>query len=194
MNRISPRQHGTASVEFAIIVIVLLTLIFGVIELARLMYVYNTLQDATRRAAAGAAVTDWRDQGAMDLVRQQALFRTSPGELILGAPVTDSHVAIDYLAITRNSDNSLALSPIPPGEMPSCPARNRVTCTANQNDPHCVRLVRVRICAPGNAGACNPVYFQPMFGLFPSTARLPTSTTIVPAETLGYVSGFAPCP
>ena len=187
-------QHGSFAVEFAIILLMLLTLLFGVIEMARLMYVYNTLQDATRRAAAGAAVTDWRDLAAMDLVRQRALFRTGPGELVLGKPVTDAHVRIDYLAIVRDGANHLALSPIPAGDLPSCHARNRVVCAANPNDAHCIRLVRVRICAPADATACQPVYYTSLFGLFPKTARLPVSTTIVPAETLGYLPGDAPCP
>jgi hypothetical protein len=187
-------QHGTFSVEFALVVLLLLILLFGMVELARLMYIYNALQDATRRAAALAAVTDWRDQAAMDLVRQNAVFRATPGELILGAPVTDSHVRIDYLAIVRDSTGKLAMSPIPSGEMPSCHARNRVTCAANPNDAHCIRMVRARICTPASGAACAPVYYASLFGLFPDTVRLPVATTVAPAETLGYEPGDAPCP
>jgi hypothetical protein len=175
-------QHGTFSVEFALVVLLLLILLFGMVELARLMYIYNALQDATR------------DQAAMDLVRQNAVFRASPGELILGAPVTDSHVRIDYLAIVRDSTGKLAMSPIPSGEMPSCHARNRVTCAANPNDAHCIRMVRARICTPASGAACAPVYYVSLFGLFPDTVRLPVATTVVPAETLGYEPGDAPCP
>ncbi|HEX8480199.1 MAG TPA: TadE/TadG family type IV pilus assembly protein, partial [Telluria sp.] len=152
-------QHGSFAVEFALILLMLLTLLFGVIELARLMFIYNTLQDATRRAAASAAATDWRDQAAMDLVRQRALFRSSPGELVLGKPVTDAHVRIDYLAIVRDGASDLTMSPIPAGSLPSCHARNRVVCTANPNDAHCIRLVRVRICDPADAATCQPVYY-----------------------------------
>jgi Flp pilus assembly protein TadG len=186
--------HGSFSVEFAIVALLLLTLLFGMIELARLMYMYNALQDATRSAAAAAAVTDWRDQAAMDRVRQHAIFRASPGEMILGAPVTDRHVRIDYLALVRDTSNNLTLSPIPAGEMPSCHARNRVTSTANPNDPHCIRLVRARICDPGDATACGAVRYASLLGLFPHSPRLPVSTTIVPAETLGYEPGDSPCP
>lgn len=187
-------QKGSFSVEFAVIAIALLTLLLGVVELARLMYIYNTLQDATRRAAFAASVSDWRDEAQMNLVRRNAIFRSDAGELILGAPITDRHLAIDYLAIVRNADSSLSMSPIRAGDMPSCHARNRVICTANPNDPHCIRLVRVRVCAPDDTTTCQPVYYQPLFKLFPATARLPTSTTIVPAETLGWNPGNAPCP
>ena len=47
------RQRGVAAVEFALVVIIFLTLLFGIIELARSMYVFNTLKEVTRRAANG---------------------------------------------------------------------------------------------------------------------------------------------
>jgi len=187
-------QCGTFIVEFAVIVPLLLTFLFGIVEMARIMYIYNTLQDATRRAAFGASVTDYSQQAAMHLLRQRAIFRETPGELILGAPITDDHLRIDYLSLVRNSDNSLAMTPIESARMPSCPARNRVTCTADPNDSTCIRFVRVRVCDPADTTHCQPVYYKPLFGLFPATARMPTSTTIVPAATLGYTSGQAPCP
>ena len=185
-------QRGTFAVEFAIILVTLLLILFGIVELARLLYMYNTLQDATRRAGNSAAVTDYRDLSAMNLVRQKAIFRSDPGELVLGSPVTDEHIRIDYLALVRNADNSQTLTPIASGDLPSCPARNRVTCTSNANDPHCIRFVRVRVCDPADASNCKPTYYQPLFGLFPSV-RLPTSTAIVTAETLGYTPGQVPC-
>ena len=187
-------QRGTFAVEFALIFPMLLVLLFGIVEVARLVYMYNTLQDSTRRAAFLASVTDYRNQSAMNLVRQKAIFRSSAGELVLGAPVTDRHLHIDYMALVRNLDNSLALTPIAAGAMPTCPARNRVTCTANPNDAHCVRFVRVRVCDPAGAADCAPVFYRTLFGLFPATTKLPTSTTIVPVETLGYTPGSMPCP
>lgn len=188
------RERGTYTVELAVILLLLLTILFGIVEIARIIYIYNTLQDATRRAAFGASVTDYRQQPALSLVRQQAIFRESPGELLLGAPVTDSHLRIDYLALARHPDNIFAMAPIATAQLPSCPARNRVTCTADPNDARCIRFVRVRVCDPSDAAGCKPVYYQSLFGLFPRTARLPTSTTIVPAATLGYVPGAPPCP
>jgi Flp pilus assembly protein TadG len=43
-------QAGVFSVEFAIVLTLFLTLVFGAIELARAMYLFNTLQEATRTA------------------------------------------------------------------------------------------------------------------------------------------------
>nr|WP_305907145.1 TadE family protein [Methylomarinum sp. Ch1-1]MDP4519872.1 pilus assembly protein [Methylomarinum sp. Ch1-1] len=49
-------QRGASMVEFALIALVFFTLIFGIIEFARVMFVYNTLVEATRRGARVAAV------------------------------------------------------------------------------------------------------------------------------------------
>ena len=50
------RQKGTTTVEFAVVAALLLTLLFGVIEVGRAMFVWNTLNEATRRGARVAAV------------------------------------------------------------------------------------------------------------------------------------------
>lgn len=90
-------QRGSFIVEFAVVVALLVTVLFGIIEVARIMYIYNTLQDATRRAAFYASVTDYRQQSAMQLLQQRAIFRETPGELVLGGPITDEHFRVDYL-------------------------------------------------------------------------------------------------
>lgn len=50
------RQQGMTTVEFAICGFLLLLAIFGCIEIARAMYVWNTIGEATRRGARIAAV------------------------------------------------------------------------------------------------------------------------------------------
>ena len=46
------RQRGVAAVEFALGSLLFFTFVFGVIELARALYVYSTMVEVTRRAAA----------------------------------------------------------------------------------------------------------------------------------------------
>jgi len=48
------RLRGVAAVEFALLAICFFTVFLGLMELARLVYVFNTLQEVTRRAAAMA--------------------------------------------------------------------------------------------------------------------------------------------
>ena len=50
------RQKGMYTVEFAIVGAALFMIVFGAIEVARAMFAYNTIAEATRRGARVAAV------------------------------------------------------------------------------------------------------------------------------------------
>lgn len=186
-------QRGATTVEFAIVAGLFLLLVFGAMELARLMFVFNTLEEVTRRAAAKAVVTSFRDSAALAQIRADAVFRTSPGPLMLASPVSDAYVRIDYLAQTSNAPGSLSMQAIPAASLPTCPARNRQICMANPNDAQCIRFVRVRICQPGGGESCGAVMYQPILPLIELLLPLPPATTIVPAESLGFKLGSTPC-
>lgn len=183
------RQRGAAAVEFALVAMIFLTLLFGIFELARSMYLFNTLKEVTRRAANAAANVDFRDQASLEQVRRHAIFRNDAGALLLGDPVTDQSVQIDYLAVTRDAGGKLSLAPIAISALPSGVACNRVTCMRDPNDSTCVRFVRARICMAGDGGTCQPHQYQAFFSLLNLHFALPTSPTLVPAESLGYVQG-----
>lgn len=184
------RQRGIAALEFALVAIIFFTLFFGIVELSRAMYICNTLQEVTRRAAAMAVNTDFSDATAMQQVRNRAIFRDSPGQLLLGDPVSDQHVKIDYLQIPSGGATPVSMS----GALPASPQENRVNCTINSNASNCIALVRVRICAPGGSSAtCDPVDYKAMVSLISMAFPLPPSTTIAKIETLGLIPG-TPCP
>lgn len=192
-------QTGVLVVELALLAVVFFTLLFGVIELARVVYMFNTLQEVTRRVAQDASGTSFIDSSTKNSVRQNALTLDANGVLVFGDPVTVDHIRIDYLALKRASDGTLTLSPIPTVDLPSCPSRNNFNCTHDQNNSFstssCIRFVRVRVCDPGNASGCDPVNYQPLTKFLPTlNLALPTSTTIVKAGTLGYIPGQAVCP
>jgi len=52
----SKREQGIFTVEFAIIATALFIVLFAVIELSRILWVWNTIDEATRRGARLAAV------------------------------------------------------------------------------------------------------------------------------------------
>lgn len=185
-------ETGAVIVEFAMVLLVFLMLAFGVMELARLMYMFNTLQEVTRHAATLASKTDFTNEAAKSAVRQAAIFRTSPGPLMLGAPITDAHIRIDYLSLVQSGGN-LTMTPIPTSNLPACSANNRVTCTKDRNDPVCIRFVRVRICDPGILDACARVPYQTLASIISLPVNLPIAQKIVPAESLGFGPGMAPC-
>jgi len=186
------RQAGATAVEFAVVVIIFFILVFGVLELARAMFLFNTLQESTRRAAAAAANTDFRDSGALDAVRANAVFRTSAGRLVLGDPVTDKHVRIDYMSIS-NTGGALALRRIDPASLPTCPSHNRLICLANPHDDSCIQMVRVQICQTGGSAECAPVRYRALFPLITMPLDLPKAVTLVPAGSLGATVGTMPC-
>lgn len=190
-----PGHHdGAYMVEFALVIPLFLLVIFGVLEVARAMYLFNTLEVVTRRAADLAANTDFTDESAKDAIRQTSIFRTSPGALILGSPITDAHIRIDYLAAVRASDKSITLTEIPAAALPACPTRNRIICLNNPNDPGCIRFVRVRMCDPNNTSDCTGIPYKTIVPLVDLALTIPPMMTITPAETLGFTPGMASCP
>ncbi|MDB5936816.1 MAG: pilus assembly protein TadE [Massilia sp.] len=186
-------QTGATLLEFALVFGLFLTLVFGIIEIARIMYIYNTLQEVTRRAAAAAATSDFSNAATTNAIRQNAIFRTSPGELVLASPVSDQHVRIDYLALTRQPNGTTTMVEIAPSSLPSCPGKNRQICMGDPNASNCIRFVRVRVCNPANTDQCDRVDYSSFTQLVNLPVKLPTAPTIVPAESLGFTPGMGPC-
>jgi hypothetical protein len=142
------RQQGTTTVEFAIVAAVLFTVLFGVIEVGRALFVWNTINEATLRGARVAAVCP---------VNHASIARVA----VFGDPVggdaspilrnlTTANVQLDYL------DGSGAT-------------------TANFPD---IRYVRV-----GIVGYQHTL----MIPFFMQAITVPSFTTTLPAESLGYV-------
>jgi hypothetical protein len=129
----------------------------------------------------------------MQHVREQAVFRASPGGLMFAQPVTDDYVKIDYLSIHKDG-STLSMTPIPTGSLPGSPAVNYANCLKDPYGSDCIRLVRVRVCQPDGSDTCTPVPYQTLLSMIALTFGLPVSTTIVNAETLGLPEGLPPDP
>lgn len=188
-------QAGAAAVEVGILSMVFFLVVFGALELARVMYVWNTLQEVTRHAASDLVNLPPADPDSPSMVdvRRRAIFQTTGDNLPLAAPVGVNQVRIDYLSLTRDPVTA-SLQRVPTSPAPTCAAANRQTCMANPNDAACARFVRVRICAPGGAGTCNQVKLEPLVSLVDFGVLLPRSSTIATVESLGYFPGMPPCP
>jgi hypothetical protein len=180
------RQTGVAAVEFALVAFLFFLLVFGILELARIMYMFNTLAEVTRTAARAAANIDFQDPDALNYARKRAIFDESSGKLPFGHPVTFENLHVDYLHLEQ------ATGVLKPAAL-SCPARVRLNCLTNRHASNCVRAVRVRVCnSVGPDNTCEPVQYEPLF-LVNFRMPLPISTTIVKAETLGYRAGDPLC-
>ncbi len=82
------RQHGLATVEFALVAVVLFMMIFGVIEVGRAFFVASALDEATRRGARMAVVCPINDPA----IAQAAAFDNL---LIPGLDASD--IVVEYL-------------------------------------------------------------------------------------------------
>jgi len=184
------KESGVAAVEFAIVATVFFTVVFGIIEISRAMYIFNTLTEVTRQAARAAANISFVEGAALDVARKRAVFDAVNGNLPFGSPITYENIRIEYLYLPPRA---MSLVAIPSASLPSSPARNRLNCLSNPNAVTCIRAVQARVCQEKtDTGNCTAVIFQPLVSLINLPLRLPTSPTIVSAETLGYKPGDAP--
>lgn len=186
------RQGGAAAVEFALVAVLLIVLLLGIVELGRFLYLFNTVQEVTRRAAREAVVS-CTDETTQNGIRSRAVLGTGATGAFLpaGGEISDIRVVIDYL-----DKNQVSI-----GRYIACPSPfngNILKCEADAAD--CIKFVRVRVCDYRNQNRCDPVQYVPMIGLFapnpnnPLTGMryidlgidIPGSTVIMPAESLGY--------
>jgi hypothetical protein len=168
------RQAGIAAVELALVTIVLFTILFGIIELSRLLFLLGTYAQATGSVVRGAAMVNITAD--KDALRRRALMVTGDDPMVLSGGTTYQYLHIDYL-----NGNGEAVSVLP------CAAANLVTCTNNPDDPSCIRFVRARLCQPDSEGCANVPYepMLPLGGIGLLKFNLPWFTAIAPVESLG---------
>lgn len=95
-NRLRDCQQGAAVVEFAIVVILVLLLVFGIVELGRALFKWNSAVDVARRGARTAAIVAMDDRPAIvgtmratfpDLEDDDIVIEYSPDGVFPGACV-----------------------------------------------------------------------------------------------------------
>ncbi len=104
IRRTCSAQQGLVTVEFALIGLLFLTLVFGIIETARSMFVMNTIDEATRRGARVAAVCPMHhaDIARITIFGEPGGDDASP--VLMG--LNTGHVSVEYLA----KDGTAAIS------------------------------------------------------------------------------------
>lgn len=91
-------QAGLTSVEFAIIGLTLMMVVFGVIEMSRAFFVVNALTEATRRGVRMAVVCPVGDPKPASV----AVFDSGGGSSAIVAGLTTANVQVQYLDINGN--------------------------------------------------------------------------------------------
>lgn len=180
------RRRGSATVEFGLVCVVFMPLLFAMFEYGRVLFLWNTLPEVTQRAARAAAITDFSNPAAMQALRRAALFRADDGALPLAPNVSSAAIRIEYL--WQNAAGELAPVPL----LPACPMANRINCARDSHGPSCISFVRVGLC--GSGAGCAALAYEPLLPMVPVPAVMPSSSALVAAESLGYTPGQAPCP
>jgi Flp pilus assembly protein TadG len=95
MNR--KHMRGTYTVEFAVIGLLVFTLLFGVVEIGRLYFTVNALDEAVRRGTRLAAVCDINDE----VVLRRAIFNAAgdAGNSQLIGDLTTANLTLTYLDV-----------------------------------------------------------------------------------------------
>lgn len=66
-----PGQQGVAAVEFAIVAALFFMMLFGAMEMGRLLWTWNAAAEATRLGARMAVVCDLNDPSIIDRMRER---------------------------------------------------------------------------------------------------------------------------
>jgi Flp pilus assembly protein TadG len=88
-------QYGTTTVEFALVGLLLMIVVFGVIEFGRALFVMNILTEASRRGARMAAVCPVGDPKPASV----AVFGNGGGNSAIVAGLTTANVQVQYLDV-----------------------------------------------------------------------------------------------
>jgi len=102
--RLENRQRGQTLVEFALVVLIFLVVLFGILEFSRALWTYNTIVQATR-AGARFAVVEIPSVANLG-VKNYVVYHNPAGT---GAPVlpglSTSNVTVAYTRIDPNTGN-----------------------------------------------------------------------------------------
>jgi Flp pilus assembly protein TadG len=161
------RMRGVYVVEFAIIGLLLFTLLFGVLEVGRLYFTVNALNETVRRGARLAAVCDISDP----IILRRAIFNAATDS---GASSLINNLATADLSLTYLDVNGAVVAS--PNDL------------AGVNGFRAIRYVQVRIAN---------FSFNLLIPGFGGVFTLPAFRSTTPRESLGrnpaVVGDITPC-
>jgi hypothetical protein len=108
MMRGNKKQGGAMAVEFAILLIPMMLIVFGITELGRVFYQYNTLVKATRDAARYKSATSLGEKEA-----ETKCLAVNGNDLCAGLPLVEglnsNMVTISYATSVPTSSGTINL-------------------------------------------------------------------------------------
>lgn len=89
-NRGEDKEQGQALLEFALVILILLLLVFGIIDFSRLFFGYATMSNGVREGARYATVHPKDDAGIMQAARAMMVVIGAPVDVQVSFPDTDN--------------------------------------------------------------------------------------------------------
>jgi Flp pilus assembly protein TadG len=91
-----PKSKAQAMVEFALVLPILLLLIYGLIEVGRLIFIYSSVVSSARQAARYGAATGLNNAGTSPRYQDCAGIRNAAQGVAFINAIADADIAIDY--------------------------------------------------------------------------------------------------
>ena len=160
------RQQGLATVEFAVIGALMPLLLLAVIEFGRLLFVWNSATEATRRGARIAVVCPVNDPA----IENVTMFnhRSTSGDSALLSGLSTANVGVRYLDVNGATLNCTG-----------CDCNQDITNTCGDPPYASIQYVQVRITN----------YVHTLLLPVSVTLNMPEFETTLPRESLGIVPG-----
>jgi hypothetical protein len=138
--RVRRREHGQTMVEFALALPLFFVLIFGLIDLGRAVYAYNTISNAAR-VGARAAIVDQTTGTIQSLAAQEAVgLGIEPGDVDVHFGNPDTPELPDPACPLLNC---VAVVRVPYEFRASFPVINAIVGTIHMSSTSMMRIERV---------------------------------------------------
>lgn len=113
------QQRGAAATEFALVSVIFLALVIGVIEFARVMFIYSTAIEATRLGARIAVVCSVNDAAKVKARMKNMLNLLQPSNIDITYPAAGCSAAnCDPVTVTIQNLTIQAAIPLVPLTFP----------------------------------------------------------------------------
>ena len=89
------RYRAQAMVEFSLVIVLLLVLILGIIEVARVLFIYSSIITSSREAVRYGSVTGHNDAGTL-FYQDCAGIRSAAKKTSFLQNIQDSNITIEY--------------------------------------------------------------------------------------------------
>jgi Flp pilus assembly protein TadG len=137
-------ESGSGLVEYAVVFIIMMTMLLAIVDFSRLLYAYHFVSNAAREAARYASVrgsTCGSVAGGGDCSCSCTGYYTASG---VAGPFTQAQATTDIQDFVKNVPLGINASDPPLTTTPSWPNPNSLTtCTATFNAPGCTVEVQV---------------------------------------------------